>query len=102
MFRSNIALALFFACTVANGTGYVHKSNSAGGIIELSDQPASPELLKIVPECNGAFYAKNSVPDKMNIYGCWFPDHNGMVTVKWFDPYDGIVTYTYDRRDFHK
>lgn len=102
MNRTNIAFVAFFVALSAHATGYVHKTNGAGGRIELSDRPMPAEAVRLVPECKGGFEAKNSVPDKMNVYGCWWPDHSGMITVKWFDPYNGVVTYTYDPKDFRK
>lgn len=79
---------------------YVVKPNSEGGFIELSDKKSPPDLLVLAPECKGAWLAKSYAPGKMNLYGCWWRGHAGMITVRWFDPYAGATNYTYDAADF--
>jgi len=97
-------VAVIAMCGIAQAHGaerrYVVKPNSEGGFIELSDQGAPSELLVLQPECKGAWLAKSYAPGKMNLYGCWWKGHAGMITVRWFDRFLGPTNYTYDASDF--
>lgn len=103
---SAAALALTLMCgyTQAHSAErrYMVKPNAEGGFIELSDQSAPAELLALQPECKGAYLAKTYAPGKMNMYGCWWKGHAGLITVRWFDRFLGPTNYTYDPADFRK